>query len=79
MADKNKCRYCTPDADDYMTPLPTPKYAKNMTIFGGIGHREWHIDGGRVNGMQIRLDINFCPMCGKQLRQDPHMIDYKES
>lgn len=74
----NKCAYCTPDMEGYMNYLPTPKYCKNLTLQGGVGNKEWYIDGGTVNTahglLNIHLDINFCPMCGRKLREEPYII-----
>ena len=74
----NKCAYCTPDKEGYMTYLPTPKHCKNLTLQGGVGYREWYIDGGTMNTahglLNIHLDINYCPMCGRKLREDSYII-----
>ena len=69
------CTYCTPDKDGYFCSLPTPPHAKNMSIQNST---DWRIDGGYVKTIHgllaIRLDINFCPMCGRKLRENKHMV-----
>ena len=74
----NKCAYCTPDNEGYMNYLPTPRSCKTLTLQGGAGYREWYIDGGTMNTvyglLTIHLDINFCPMCGRKLREEPYII-----
>lgn len=60
MKDK-KCNYCYTDADGYTECLPTPKYCRNIYIYKQ--NSSWSLHGGN----DIKLEINYCPICGRKL------------
>ena len=60
------CKYCHADSEGYRLRLPTEKHTINLAI------DYFHVTGWCIenkNG-QVRLKINFCPMCGRELKKE---------
>lgn len=57
------CEYCMADSDDYIKPLEKNAHAfiRCAPIYG------WVIEL-RANGWSGEAQINYCPMCGRKLR-----------
>lgn len=58
-----KCEYCHTDSNDYIKPLD-----KNCHVF--INLLGIHPNKLTINwyGKQMDLPINYCPICGRDLR-----------
>ena len=60
----SKCEYCHTDIDDYVKPLD--KNAHVYINLSGIHSNNLHINW---YGKQMNLPINYCPICGRNLRE----------
>ena len=58
-----KCEYCYTDSDGYIKPLD-----KNCHVF--INLLGMHPNTLEINwyGKQMSLPINYCPICGRDLK-----------
>lgn len=59
------CEYCHEDAGGYVKPIEKNGHA--FLHFGIIG---WSL-ALRANRWSGEAPINFCPMCGRKLREPP--------
>ena len=70
MTDKDRimhqaqCPYCHTDSDGYITPLERNSHA--YISFGMFGP----MISLRANGWHGNCQINYCPMCGRRLRDE---------
>lgn len=63
------CMFCRTDADDYSVYLPKYKNSVGVYIYRGVATNEYCLNGGSVHH-PIKTIINFCPMCGRNLKDD---------
>lgn len=64
MSDKQaNCPYCHEDSDGYVKPLEKNCHASMH--FGMFG---WHIEL-QAKGWHGEFEINYCPMCGRELKR----------
>lgn len=57
------CEYCHEDSDGYVKPLE-----KNCHAFVWFGMDGWELSL-KANGWHGSAKINYCPMCGRDLRR----------
>lgn len=58
------CEYCHEDSDGYVTPIE-----KNNHAFVRFGMDGWELSL-KANGWHGSAKIRFCPMCGRELKDD---------
>ena len=61
--EQTDCEYCHEDADGYVKPLE-----KNCHAYVNRGFMGWHIVL-KAMGWMGEAKINFCPMCGRELKR----------
>lgn len=61
------CEYCTGDKGGYVKELPKQNKGFNAYVWDyGLNSPYLEVTGERNKGI---FSINFCPMCGKELKQ----------
>lgn len=63
------CEFCHTDCDGYVKPLEKNSHAYLYPILG-----TWKLCV-RLKGSSRVCDINFCPMCGRNLMEVEHETD----
>lgn len=58
-----KCEYCNEDFDGYYKPLDKNAH---VCVFDKLYEKVLDINW---YGHKMKIDINFCPMCGRDLRR----------
>ena len=58
------CEYCNEDSDGYVKPIE-----KNNHAFVRFGMNGWELDL-QAKGWHGSAKIKYCPMCGRELKND---------
>ena len=59
------CTYCHEDRDGFVTPVEKNGHA----VIWNYGNK-WMLCL-KAKGWETKVPINFCPMCGRRLREPP--------
>ena len=62
-----RCEYCMEDSDGYVSVLDKNGHAMITKDFPNKNPILWI----RAFGKQWEIAINYCPICGRKLREDP--------
>lgn len=63
------CTFCRTDADGYSRYLPKRFGSVGVYIHRSFVPEEYYLHGGTLKH-PINTIINFCPMCGRKLKDD---------
>ena len=62
------CAYCHEDRDGYFQMLPREGNGNAFINWGVFDH--WVLEFSGKYQVKAKIKINFCPMCGRKLKED---------
>lgn len=64
------CRYCHKDCDGYVQNLPREGDGKAFIYYHHPTNGGWTLHVSSKYRTEVRIKIDFCPMCGRKLKEN---------